>query len=513
VKKFLLLILFSLFSLNAYAHSGRTNSSGCHNSSIYGYHCNHGGSSTTTCSSSQVRSCTGSCTTASWVGDGTCDSWLDCASTNYDGGDCSTTTSDADNDGIADSDDNCPNTSNVNQTDTDNDGIGDACDNLTDSDGDGIADSSDNCPSISNSSQTDTDNDGIGDACDNLTDSDGDGIADSSDNCLHTSNVNQTDTDNDGIGDACDNQVSKLEPFIETTWNFTYTVNNVVVNDIISCGSWMEEYVAGEVMLICSNKDDTLTLVAIDDVTEFYIISVTEDLTLVVNLDDSSNFGGIAYTDDTNTTFVDVLGIRVNPPPDSDGDSVADDVDNCPSISNSNQADTDNDGIGDACDSDTNTQGVLSPIYRFWFPQNKTHFFTINENEKDNIIDTFPPEKYQYGGIAYYAYKAGDAPAGTSPVYRFWFPQNKTHFYTMNENEKNNIISTYPTEKYQYGGIAWYAYKTSDAPEGTIPIYRFWFTQNKTHFYTANENEKDNIINTFPSEKYQYGGVAWYAYE
>ena len=28
-----------------------------------------------------------------------------------------------------------------------------------------------------------------------------------------------------------------------------------------------------------------------------------------------------------------------------------------------------------------------------------------------------------------------------------------------------------------------------------------------------NENEKDNIIDTFPAEKFQYGGIAWYAYE
>jgi hypothetical protein len=36
--------------------------------------------------------------------------------------------------------------------------------------------------------------------------------------------------------------------------------------------------------------------------------------------------------------------------PDADLDGVADDLDNCPNVANSDQADTDGDGIGDACD-------------------------------------------------------------------------------------------------------------------------------------------------------------------
>jgi hypothetical protein len=108
--------------------------------------------------------------------------------------------SDDDNDGVPDASDNCPLTANSNQTDTDGDGQGNACD--TDDDNDGVADSADNCPLVANSSQTDTDGDGQGNACD--SDDDNDGVADSADNCPLVANSNQTDTDGDGQGDACD---------------------------------------------------------------------------------------------------------------------------------------------------------------------------------------------------------------------------------------------------------------------------------------------------------------------
>ena len=43
---------------------------------------------------------------------------------------------------------------------------------------------------------------------------------------------------------------------------------------------------------------------------------------------------------------------------DSDGDSVNDGVDNCPTVANSNQLDTDSDGTGDACDTDDDDDGT-----------------------------------------------------------------------------------------------------------------------------------------------------------
>ncbi len=44
-------------------------------------------------------------------------------------------------------------------------------------------------------------------------------------------------------------------------------------------------------------------------------------------------------------------------PVDSDGDGVTDTEDNCPDVANPDQADTENDGLGDACDGDIDSDG------------------------------------------------------------------------------------------------------------------------------------------------------------
>lgn len=115
---------------------------------------------------------------------------------------------DKDGDGIADSDDNCPDIANPDQLDDDDDGTGNACTIITspDSDGDGVIDADDNCPNTPNPDQANGDGDFFGDACQppaSSDDQDGDGILDADDNCPTVQNPEQFDCDNDGVGDAC----------------------------------------------------------------------------------------------------------------------------------------------------------------------------------------------------------------------------------------------------------------------------------------------------------------------
>ncbi len=97
---------------------------------------------------------------------------------------------DADNDGVINQEDNCPNEPNNSQSDEDDDGVGDRCDN---------------CPEEANFDQADSDVDGVGDACAALQDRDSDEIVDLDDNCPDISNPRQIDADDDGVGNRCDN--------------------------------------------------------------------------------------------------------------------------------------------------------------------------------------------------------------------------------------------------------------------------------------------------------------------
>jgi hypothetical protein len=121
-------------------------------------------------------------------------------------GDACNDSEDADGDEWADGLDVCPAVVDPSQSDVDANGLGDACNDVEDTDGDEWADALDVCPSVPDPAQSDLDGNGVGDACNDFEDPDGDDLSNELDNCPQAPNADQADLDRDLIGDVCDPQ-------------------------------------------------------------------------------------------------------------------------------------------------------------------------------------------------------------------------------------------------------------------------------------------------------------------
>lgn len=138
-------------------------------------------------------------------------------------------------------------------------------DESTDTDEDGVVDLDDNCPEVANPDQRDMDGDGIGDECDDFElemDMDNDGVADDVDNCPLVANpieegaTEQTfpiDTSGDGVGDACEELVVEEEDVEESELGF-YCRNRDIEHP--AGGRIAEQYDADYAELIAQHCGD-----------------------------------------------------------------------------------------------------------------------------------------------------------------------------------------------------------------------------------------------------------------
>jgi YVTN family beta-propeller protein len=313
---------------------------------------------------------------------------------------------DDDNDGALDGVDAFP-LDPTETTDIDSDGIGDNAD--PDDDNDSVLDGADNCPVVANTSQLDTDTDGLGDACD--PDDDNDGILDSVDNCPLISNSDQQDTDNDGVGDVCDgvkvlqfDNTSFFEldlapedgffefntplttgpdggivigmiqpasgshagppdgtesPGIDQPWVILGTSMHLSTSPVVFLDpgtldfSGWALHTNGSVTLLsdpANFPDSLVATITCDTASCAQGENFALDYLGHIPLGDPSGFGGTNYHLVMNGSIVIAA--------DTDADTIPDNIDNCPFFANTDQLDSDSDGIGDACEIDFDSDGL-----------------------------------------------------------------------------------------------------------------------------------------------------------
>jgi hypothetical protein len=142
-----------------------------------------------------------------------------------------------------------------------------------------------------------------------------------------------------------------------------------------------------------------------------------------------------------------------------------------------------------------------SPVYRFYSEAYKSHFYTASDEEMGAIIDN--DDNWCYEGAAYYLPE--DVPvAETRALYRFYSSEYKSHFYTASESEKKQIIEK--DLNWRYEGIA---FRIGTKSSSARPLFRFYSPVFRSHFYTISELEKQGLIDNDPN--WQYEGIAYYA--
>ncbi|MCA9561767.1 MAG: thrombospondin type 3 repeat-containing protein, partial [Myxococcales bacterium] len=239
----------------------------------------------------------------------------------------------------------------------------DPLDTPADGESDGVCDPLDNCPAAVNADQADADGDGIGDACDEDTDGDGFGdaveVACGSDPEVAASVP--TDSDGDRVCDAMDNCVDVENPGQRD--NDEDGLGNRCDDDDDDDGfADVVEGACGSDPLdpadLPANADDDDACDALDNCP-----AVTNDDQ--ADLDDDG--AGDACDDDDDGDGVDdavEVDCQSDPrdaaslPANGDADSLCDALDNCPDADNEDQANLDGDDLGDACDDDQDGDGV-----------------------------------------------------------------------------------------------------------------------------------------------------------
>jgi hypothetical protein len=147
---------------------------------------------------------------------------------------------------------------------------------------------------------------------------------------------------------------------------------------------------------------------------------------------------------------------------------------------------------------------LTAPVFRFYNAQSRGHFFTTSVDEGVTVLIN-PQWGYNFEGVGFWA-STSPGP-NLLPVYRFYNPISKGHFFTISEAEKNNVLAN-PQWQYNFEGVGFYTYGAS-ASLGS-DVYRFYNPISRGHFFTISDAEKNNVLAN-PQWQYTFEGVGFEA--
>jgi hypothetical protein len=126
---------------------------------------------------------------------------------------------------------------------------------------------------------------------------------------------------------------------------------------------------------------------------------------------------------------------------------------------------------------------------RYWNPTDYDHFYSRGTSEIGLGALGYTYESVE--GVVF----ASATGYATAPLYRFYHSVMRDHFYSTNYNEGINA-------GYAYEGVV--GYVSTSAQTNYLPLYRYWNASRTDHFYTTNPIEGGG--------DWAYEGVACYIY-
>ena len=144
----------------------------------------------------------------------------------------------------------------------------------------------------------------------------------------------------------------------------------------------------------------------------------------------------------------------------------------------------------------------LADVYRFFNRATGVHFYTADAAERAHVLATWP--QFADEGAVWRALRTADGATrsrcGDSST---GIPAR----ISTRPTQPSGSASSPTWPQFADEGAAFHAY-LSDAFD-RAPVHRFYNTQTRTHFYTAQDAERDFVQRTFP--QFAYEGVAYYA--
>ena len=135
-------------------------------------------------------------------------------------------------------------------------------------------------------------------------------------------------------------------------------------------------------------------------------------------------------------------------------------------------------------------------VHRMYNPNSGEHFYTLSDEERDDLVS--------YGWIyeAGCSFTAPGASSDTVPVYRLYDPNGNGHHFTLDKEETTYLANC----GWTFEGISFYAYK-NDSQYG-VPVYRGYNPNNGHHNFTTDRKEHDIIVGAGWRDE----GIAWKVY-